>query len=152
MQAKQLFAIGSIFVTFLVGCAKKPPTSQDELDRKFQEMMNGVTLVGRSTRLNDEKVIGEEKYVIEKVSKLAGETWLFQARMQYGGRDIPVPVPVVIKWAGDTPVLTVTDLKIPGMGTYTARVLFYRGQYAGTWSAPDHGGQMFGKIVRSAPR
>jgi hypothetical protein len=148
MQAKQLLAIGSIFIAALASCAKKPPTSQDELDRKFQEMMKGVTLVGRSTRLNDEKVIGEEKYVIEKVSKLTGETWLFQARMQYGGHDIPVPVPVVIKWAGDTPVLTVTDLKIPRMGTYTARILFYRGQYAGTWSAKDHGGQMFGKIVR----
>jgi hypothetical protein len=148
MQAKQRLAICSIFIAALAGCAKKPPTSQDELDRKFQEMMKGVTLVGRSTRLNDEKVIGEEKYVIEKVSKLTGETWLFQARMQYGGHDIPVPVPVVIKWAGDTPVITVTDLKIPGMGTYTARVLLYRDQYAGTWSAKDHGGQMFGKIVR----
>ena len=91
----------------------------------------------------------EEKYVIEKVSKLTGETWLIQSRLQYGGRDIPLPLPVVIKWAGDTPVLTLTDLSIPGMGTFTARILFYRDQYAGTWSAKDHGGQMFGRIVRS---
>ena len=149
MQAKLLLAICPILIAALAGCAKKPPTSQDELDRKFQEMMKGVTLVGRSTRLNDQKVIGEEKYVIEKVSKLAGETWLFQTRMQYRGHDIPVPVPVVIKWAGDTPVITVTDLKIPRMGTYTARVLLYGDQYAGMWSATDHGGQMFGKIVHS---
>ena len=93
--------------------------------------------------------LDEEKYVIEKVSKLTGETWLFQSRMQYGGHDIPVPVPVVIKWAGDTPVITLTDLTIPRMGTYTARVLLYGDQYAGTWSATDHGGQMFGKIVHS---
>ena len=111
-------------------------------------MMKGVTLVGRSTRLNNDQVIGSEKYVIEKVTRLTGETWLFQARLQYGSRDIPVPVPVVIKWAGDTPVITLTDLTIPGMGTFTARILLYRDQYAGTWSAKDHGGQMFGKIVR----
>src|SRR5215467_8106551 len=147
MQIKRRLAICSIFIAALAGCAKKPPTTQDELDRKFQEMMKGVTLVGRSTRLNDDKVIGQEKYVIEKVSKLGGETWLFQARMQYGGRDIPVPVPVVIKWAGDTPVITLTDLSIPGLGTYTARVLFYRDQYVGTWSSQDHGGQLFGKLV-----
>jgi hypothetical protein len=39
--------------------------------------MKGVTLVGRSTRLQDDKISGEEKYVIEGVSKLAGDTWLF---------------------------------------------------------------------------
>jgi hypothetical protein len=149
MQAKQLLAIGSVLIAALAGCAKQAPTSQDELDRKFQEMMKGVTLVGRSTRLNDDKVIGEEKYVIEKVTKLTGDTWLFQSRLVYGGRDLPLPVPVAIKWAGDTPVITLTDLSIPGMGTFTARIVLYGGQYAGTWSAKDHGGQMFGKIVRN---
>jgi hypothetical protein len=42
-----------------------------------------------------------------------------------------------------------TNLSIPRMGSYTARVVLYRGQYAGTWSAKDHGGQIFGKIVRN---
>jgi len=149
VEGKQIFIIFSIFMLALAGCARKPPTQQDDLDRKFQEMMKGVTLVGRSTRLNNDQIIGSEKYVIEKVSKLGGDTWLFQARMQYGSRDIPVPVPVIIKWAGDTPVITLTDLTIPGLGTYTARILLYRDQYAGTWSAKDHGGQMFGKIVRN---
>jgi hypothetical protein len=130
------------------GCGKKAVTPQDELDRRFQEMMRGVTLVGRSTRLKDDKVIGSESYAIDKVSKLTGETWLFQARIVYKDHEVPVPIPVTIKWAGDTPVITLTDLSIPGLGTYTARVLLYRDQYAGTWSAKDHGGQLFGKIVR----
>jgi hypothetical protein len=129
------------------GCSKKAVTTQDDLDRKFQEMMNGVTLVGRSTRLNSDKIAGEEKYVIEGVTKLTGETWLFRARFQYGERDIPIPVPVTIKWAGDTPVITLTDVSVPGMGSYTARVILYRNQYAGTWSGKKGGGQIFGKIV-----
>jgi hypothetical protein len=111
-------------------------------------MMSGATLVGHSTRTNKEGIFGEERYVIDKVSKVAGDTWLLQARIHYGSHDIPVPIPVAIKWAGDTPVITLTDLTIPGLGTYTARVLLYRDQYAGTWSARDHGGQLFGKIVR----
>jgi len=148
MKTKQLFAIVALAAAF-AACGRKPQTAQDDLDRKFQEMMRGVTLEGRSTRLDDDKVIGSEKYVIEKVSKLGGETWLFQTRLQYGPHNIPVPIPVVIKWAGDTPVITLTDLSIPGMGSYTARVVLYRGQYAGTWSAKDHGGQIFGKIVRN---
>lgn len=135
-----------ISLVLAAGCARKPPAEAD-LEKQFQEMMSGATLVGHSTRLNREGIFGEERYVIEKASKVAGDTWLLQARLKYGGRDIPVPVPVSIKWAGDTPVITLTDLTIPGMGTFTARVLLYRGQYAGTWSAKDHGGQIFGKIV-----
>lgn len=148
MRKKALFLRLAVIV--LSGCAKKPATTQDDLDRKFQEMMKGATLVGRSTRTNSDKVYGEEKYVIESVSKLTGETWLFRTRMQYGGHDIPLPLPVTIKWAGDTPVITLTDLSIPGMGTYTARVILYRDQYAGTWSGENIGGQIFGKIVRKA--
>jgi hypothetical protein len=149
MPSKRIIALFPLLLAALAGCAKKAPASQDDLDRKFQEMMKGVTLVGRSTRTNNDQFIGNEKYVIEKVSKLAGDTWLFHARLQYGNRDLPVPVPVVIKWAGDTPVITLTDVAVPGMGTFTARILLYRDQYAGTWSAKDHGGTMFGKIVRN---
>jgi hypothetical protein len=145
----RVLLLSLLAILMIPGCSRKPSESVD-LDRQFQEMMNGVTLVGHSTQTNKDGVSGEERYVIEKVSKLTGDTWLFQARMQYGSVNLPVPVPVVIKWAGDTPVITLTDLSIPGLGTYTARVLLYRDQYAGTWSAKDHGGQMFGKIVRTS--
>ena len=67
--------------------------------------------------------------------------------MRLSSRELPVPIPVVIKWAGDTPVITLTDMPIPGFGTYTARVVLYRNQYAGTWSGKNNGGQLFGKIV-----
>jgi len=110
-------------------------------------MMSGVTLVGHSADPNHEGVSAEEKYVIDKATKLAGDTWLFQAHIQYGDHAVLVPLPVQIKWAGDTPVITLTDLAIPGLGTYTARVLLYADQYAGTWSSKGHGGQLFGKIV-----
>lgn len=131
------------------GCSRQATTPQSELDKKFEEMMKGVTLVGRSSRQNSDKISGEEKYVIERVSKVGSDTWLFRSRMQIGGGDVPLPIPVTIKWAGDTPVITLTDMSIPGVGTYTARVLLYRDQYAGTWSGKNGGGQMFGRIVRN---
>jgi hypothetical protein len=131
------------------GCGKKAATAQDDLDRKFGEMMQRVTLVGRSSHLNNDAISAEERYVIEGVSKLTGDTWLFRSRLQYSGHDIPLPLPVTIKWAGDTPIITLTDFSIPGMGTYTARVILYRGQYAGTWSGKNSGGQIFGKIIRN---
>jgi len=141
--------LATILLFLYAGCARKPSTDpQADLEQKFQQMMSGVTLIGHSASLKDESTAGEEKYIIEKVSKLGGETWLFNARIQYGSHDVPVPLPVTIKWAGDTPVITITNVTIPGLGTYTARVLLYQDQYAGTWSSKDHGGQVFGKIVR----
>lgn len=129
---------------------KQPPATEADRDRNFQEMLTNVTLVGRSTSLKREGLSGEERYVIDKVSKVTGNTWLFHTRLKYGPKEIPVPIPINIEWAGDTPMISLTDLSIPGVGTYTARVLLYRGQYAGTWSGKDVGGQLFGRIVRNS--
>jgi hypothetical protein len=51
-----------------------------------------------------------------------------------------------VKWAGDTAVITLDKVTIPGLGTYSARVLVFEGTYSGTWSAGDHGGMLHGII------
>jgi hypothetical protein len=136
-----------LLLILLAACGN-PLTQQAEYERLLQERMRNVTLVGHSTRTNKEGTFGPERYKIESIRKVSGDTWLFQTRLRYDGKDLPVPIPVTLKWAGDTPVITLTDLTIPGVGTWTARVLLYRDQYAGTWSGKTHGGQMFGKIVQ----
>jgi len=140
----------AIFLLLLSSACAKRDTSiaGADLEKKFQETMSGVTLVGSSTRLNKPGLAGDEKYVIDKVSKMTGDVWLFQAHLRFGSHDLTVPLPLTVKWAGDTPVITLTDLSIPGLGTYTARVLIYRDQYAGTWSGKNEGGQLFGRLVR----
>jgi hypothetical protein len=122
--------------------------SEAERNRTFAESMSGVTLVGHSTMLSREGLSQEERYAIDGVSHVSGDTWLFRTRLKYGEREIPVPIPLSILWAGDTPVITLTDLAIPGVGTFTARVVLYRDQYAGTWSGKNAGGQLFGRIER----
>ena len=134
-RAKLLCPSLPLFLLVLGGCSKNQDAGTEaQRDRKFQKMMNAVTLVGHSTRLDQSGMFGEERYAIDKVSKLTGDTRLFQTRLKYGSREIPVPIPLTIRWAGDTPVIILTDLSIPGVGTYTARVLLYRDEYAGTWS------------------
>ena len=140
--------VATLLLLLAAGCAKKNASSSADLEKKFQDSMTGATLVGYSTRLNKPGVSGEERYVIEKVSKMTGDLWLFQARLRFGSHDLALPLPIAVKWAGDTPVITLTDVSIPGLGTYTARVLIYRDQYAGAWSGKNEGGQMFGKVVR----
>jgi hypothetical protein len=130
-------------------CSRKDPaTEQARMVREFEQTLTGAVLAGKFA-MGDK--VAEDRYTILKASHMTGETWVIQTRIQYGKRDITVPVPVTVKWAGDTPVITLTDAGIPGLGTFTARVLFYRGQYAGTWANQEgHGGQMWGKLERAA--
>jgi outer membrane protein assembly factor BamB len=132
--------------------AEDPDTERKaELEKIFEEAMSGAVLVGSFTvdGGGGDQALSEERYTIRKVSKIGDDLWRFDARVQYGQLDVTVPIPLAVKWAGDTPVITLTDLTIPGLGTYTARVLVFRGHYAGMWDAGDHGGKMFGRIERA---
>src|SRR5262245_22679478 len=108
------------------GCSRQGPaaTAQQEIEAKFKASMDGTALQGNMKGVNKDAMSKGEKFVIEKVTKVV-DTWLFQMRFQYGDHDVPVPVPIRVTWAGDTPVLTLTEVPIPGFGTYTARVLIY---------------------------
>jgi hypothetical protein len=135
----------------------KPPVAapaakltQEELEAKFKVTLTKATMSGRWCGIKDGKLTPEkeDKYTIVSVNKLGGEAWIINARIQYGEKDFTVPVPVQVKWAGDTPVITVDGMTMPGGKTaYSARVLVYDKTYAGTWSGGDHGGLMNGLIT-----
>jgi hypothetical protein len=55
-----------------------------------------------------------------------------------------------MRFAGDTPMISMTDLAIPTLGTFTARVFFHSDRYSGTWQHGEYGGHMFGKIEKAA--
>ena len=126
----------------------KPALSQEELEKKFRDTLYQSTFSGRWSVIQDGKMGPplEDKYTIGGVSKVGGDVWLVHARIQYGKIDTTVPIPVQVKWAGDTPVISITDLAIPGVGTYTARVVVHGKLYTGTWSGGSHGGVMSGMI------
>ena len=90
-----------------------------------------------------------EEYTITSAMKLPdGDLWLLKTRIKYGDKDVTVPIPLEIKWAGDTPVITLTNLGIPGLGTFTSRVVIYDNRYAGTWQHGNVGGNLFGRIEK----
>lgn len=89
----------------------------------------------------------DELYEISSVTKLDGNRWRFNVRMQYMDVDVTLPVVVPIEWAGDTPMVSITDFEIPGLGNeFGARVVFYDERYAGTWDHGEYGGLMYGTI------
>jgi len=142
--------IGQVALAQQAVSGKAAPT-QDELEKQFAETMSGATLVGRFTDRTApaDQPLKEDRYTLGKVAKLKNGLWSFETRIQYGDHDVKVPLALDVKWAGDTPVITLTDIAVPGLGTFTSRVLVYGGEYAGTWSGGNHGGLLFGKIERA---
>lgn len=116
----------------------------------FEEKMSGVKLVGQFTILGKEQnQLPKEEYTIKSVKKAPqGEQWLFEANIKYGDKDVTVPLPIDVEWAGKTPVITLTDFTIPGMGTFSSRVVIYKSKYAGTWTHGEVGGHLFGTIEK----
>ncbi|MEM1246475.1 MAG: hypothetical protein AAGA81_00980 [Acidobacteriota bacterium] len=91
----------------------------------------------------------DDLYEISSVTKLDGNRWRFNVRMKYMNVDVTLPVVVPIEWAGDTPMVSITDFEIPGLGNeFGARVVFYDGRYAGTWDHGEYGGLMYGTIEK----
>lgn len=130
--------------------AKPAATSQAELEKNFKELLTDCVFDGHWCMVNSGKLSEEksEKYSITGAAKSGQDVWLIYAKIQYRGKEVNVPVPVQVKWAGDTPVITLDKVSIPGMGTYSARVLVFEKTYAGTWSAGDHGGMLHGLVVK----
>ncbi|MDZ4797401.1 MAG: hypothetical protein SGI92_04520 [Bryobacteraceae bacterium] len=112
--------------------------------------MTDVTMTGFFT-VGDAGETREDRYTIKKIVKLADDLWNFDASIKYGEKEFNATVKVPVKWAGDTPVITLANYMIKGQGVYSARILIHNGMYAGTWGAQAKGGKMFGKIVKNTP-
>jgi len=123
-------------------------------EKAFQELLTKAKLVGKFTiDGQDTSKLAEEEYTISRISKTPEkDLWVFMARVKYGDKDYTVPLTLTVKWAGDTPMITLTDLKILGQGPFSARVLFHNNKYAGTWSHGEVGGHLFGRIEKEDPK
>ena len=122
--------------------------------KQFTELLHGVKLVGNFTVLGrDQGPLAKEEYTIHSVKKLEqGDLWRFNTRIKYGSLDLPIALNLDVQWAGDTPVITLTNVTIPPLGTFSSRVLIYNQKYAGTWTHGEVGGHLFGQLVRVPPK
>ena len=128
----------------------KTPTPE-QLIKDLEKTLTGAKMTGQFTVTGkDDKPPAKEEYTITLAQKLPeGDLWLIKANIKYGKTDKTFPIPLEIKWAGDTPVITLTNLAIPGLGTFSSRVVIYEGRYAGTWQHDQVGGHLFGTIEKA---
>ena len=122
--------------------------AQDRFE-KFSKSMQGVRFTGFFTVDGSDRPPSEETYEIHSVQKFGDEDlWIFTARIKYGKKDVTLPMPLPVKWVGDVPVITMQDLSIPGLGTFSAHVVIDGKKYAGTWAHGKVGGHLYGKISK----
>lgn len=119
-----------------------------DAEKAFVQQLSGRVMVGSFTiDGRNDKSLKEERYEISRVTKVNGDLWTIESRIKYGKVDATVPVPVKVLWAGDTPMISVTNLTLPLVGSeFSARVLFHGDRYAGTWQHGNVGGHMFGRL------
>jgi hypothetical protein len=127
----------------------KPELTPAQRDEDFKKRFANVRMSGHFTLDGQENAkLQKEEYVITGATKLGnGDLWAITARIKFNDVDVAVPVPVQVKWAGDTPVIVLDKVSIPGLGTFSARVLLDEDRYAGTWTHDEKGGHMFGTIT-----
>ena len=137
-----------LVATSIVAAPALAQTDSAEREQKLHAMLEGARLVGQFS------VVGTattpppqaEQYAVSRLERDAEGRWVFNVSMSYATQQHTMPVPVTIEWAGDTPMITLTEQTIPGLGTFSARVLLYDGLYAGTWKHGQFGGHMWGRI------
>src|SRR5262245_13545215 len=103
----------------------KPAPSAADLEAKFKSTLTEAVMSGHWCLLKDGQLSPdkEDKYTISGVEKTGDGQWTINARIQYGNFNFVAPVPVQVKWAGDTPVIIVDNIGFPGTGKYSARVM-----------------------------
>ena len=132
-----------------VGSPAIDPATLPDRERAFVEQLTDASLVGSFTSLGRSPDPEPDRYDISSVEKLDDERWRFNVRMRHATVDITVPVIVPLQFVGELPLISMSDYDIPGLGRFSAHVVFDGNWYAGTWKAGDAGGgHMFGQIER----
>ena len=144
--------LGGVFVAgSLAEEPGKAAAATPEQEAKLVATLTNATLKGRWCAIKDGQLgpDKEDTYTIVSVTKLGGDQWQINARLAYGGKDLDLPIPAKVKWAGDTPVLIFDNITLGAGRTYSARLMIYEKTYSGWWTAPDHGGLLNGVITNA---
>ncbi len=129
---------------------------QAQREAKFAQSLSGAVLVGTFSidGVKAEKLPFTERYELKSVKKAKDGLWTFTAHVTYLKLDVTLPITVPVVWAGDTPMVSLNNATLPGLGNQlSAKVIFDEGRYAGTWQHGKFGGHLWGKIERpGAPK
>jgi hypothetical protein len=126
-----------------------------DVESKFIAMLKNSTLKGtwapvQKGQLGTEKK--DEGYRIVRAEKKEGDKWAIVSLFEVQGQQIEFPIPAVVKFAGDTAILILDNVRAgPGKANWSARVMFHENVYTGRWWETvnrEHGGTIAGTITQ----
>ncbi len=144
-------ALISFAAVLFAGLGRANAEDAAALEASFIAMLKNATLEGTWVPISGGQT-GEQKvdrYRVVRAEKVDGDQWHIVSKIKHQGQEIEYPIPVTIKWAGDTAVLILDEVATGGGNSYSARVLFHNDRYAGSWWGKDQpGGLVSGAITR----
>lgn len=157
-----LTRIGSlIFLTvalagWLCSASLAHAQGEGEVEAKFVAMLKNATLKGTWAPVAKGKLGGErgdDSYKIARAVKDKDGKWSIVSVFKAGDREIEFPIPCSVKFAGDTAVLILDNVKTgQGSANWSARIMFFDDVYTGRWwetANKEHGGTIAGTITRA---
>jgi len=149
---KHLFCL----LTVLLATTSTRAQGDADMESKIVAMLKNSTLNGTwapimGGQLGSEKK--DEAYRIVRAEKKDGEKWAIVSLFEFNGQQIEYPIPAVVKFAGDTAVLILDNVRAgPGKANWSARIMFHDDVYTGRWwetANREHGGTISGTITRA---
>ncbi|WP_254511976.1 hypothetical protein [Anatilimnocola floriformis] len=156
MKSRVALLTACLFAAWLASPALIFAQGDGDVEAKFVAMLKNATLKGTwapvaGGKLGSEK--GNDSYQIARAEKSAEGKWSVVSVFKLGDRTIEFPIPCQVKFAGDTAILILDNVKAgPGAAQWSARVMFHDDVYAGRWwetANKEHGGTINGTITRA---
>jgi len=142
----RLLSIALLFISLVSFAEEK---SQDEMETSFSAMLKNSYLRGTWVPVKGDDTESEkgDSYQVVRATKIKGDSWEIVSRTNYQGKEIEFPIPVIIKWAGDTAVMILDEIPTAGGKKYSARVMFHKDRYAGSWWGKNQPGGLLSGII-----
>jgi hypothetical protein len=154
-RVASLSVLAVAIVSLVVFSAPARAQGTGDVEAKFVAMLKNATLRGTWAPVTQGKLGGEkgnDSYRIARAEKKDGK-WFVVSVFKLGDREIEFPIPCDVKFAGDTAVLILDNVKTgQGNANWSARVMFFDDVYTGRWwetANKEHGGTIAGTITRS---
>ena len=98
-----------------------------DMEAKFVAMLKNSTLKGTWAPIARGQLGPENKddaYRIVRAEKKDGDNWAIVSLFEFNGQTIEYPIPAVVKFAGDTAVLILNNVRAgPGKANWSARFI-----------------------------
>ena len=150
------FCLVTLVACFCVAASSAMAQGDADVESKFIAMLKNSTLKGSWAPVQKSQLGAErsgDSYRIARVEKAADGKWSIVSLFSVNGRQVEFPIPASVKFAGDTAVLVLDNVRAgPGKANWSARVMFHDDVYAGRWwetAKREHGGTIAGTITRA---